>query len=108
VRAGREIIERIRAIDFGVGQRITIGVAINTGICMVGYIGSEERMEFNALGDPVNVAFRMQELARPYRLVVGPATMAAIVDKYATHRIGAVSLRGREKPVQVYEVLDSL
>lgn len=108
VRAGREIIAKIRATDFGDGQRITIGVAVNTGVCMVGYIGSEERMEFNALGDPVNVAFRMQELARPYRLVVGPATMAAIVEKYATHRIGAVSLRGREKPVQVYEVLDTL
>ncbi|GAB4485705.1 MAG: adenylate/guanylate cyclase domain-containing protein [Anaerolineales bacterium] len=108
VRAGREIVEKIRTLDFGAGQRITIGVAVNTGVCMVGYIGSEERMEFNALGDPVNVAFRMQELARPYRLVVGPATMAAIVDKYQTHRIGAVSLRGREKPVQVYEVLQPL
>ncbi len=108
VRAGREILEKIRATEFDAGQHITIGVAINTGVCMVGYIGSEERMEFNALGDPVNVAFRMQELARPYRLVVGPATMAAIVEKYATHRIGAVSLRGREKPVQVYEVLEPL
>lgn len=104
-RAGRELLEKIRSADFGEDQRITIGVAINTGICMVGYIGTDERTEFNALGDTVNVAFRMQELARPYRLVVGPATMAAIVERYETRRIGAVSLRGREKPVQVYEVL---
>ena len=73
---------------------------------MVGYIGSNERMEFNALGDTVNVSFRMQELARPNRLVIGPATMAAIVDKYQTRRIGAVSLKGREKPIQVYEVIN--
>lgn len=108
VRAGRELLEKIRSTDFGEAKRITIGAAINTGVCMIGYIGSDERTEFNALGDPVNIAFRMQELARPYRLVVGPATMAAIVERYETRRIGAIALRGREKPVQVYEVLGLL
>lgn len=108
VQAGWEMLNKIRKIDFGDNLSITIGVAIHTGQAMVGYIGTNERMEFNALGDTVNVAFRMQELARPYRLVVGPATMAAIVNKYQTRRIGAVSLRGREKPVQAYEVLQSL
>jgi class 3 adenylate cyclase len=106
VRAGRDILDKIRSIDFGADLQITIGVAVNTGVAMVGYIGTEERMEFNAIGDVVNVAFRMQDFARPYRLVIGPATMATIVDKYQTQRIGAVSLRGREKPVQVYEVLE--
>jgi class 3 adenylate cyclase len=72
---------------------------------MVGYIGTRERAEFNAIGDVVNVVFRMQEYARPNRIVIGPATVAAVVDKYPTQRIGAVSLRGREGAVQVYEVL---
>ncbi|MDX9991865.1 MAG: adenylate/guanylate cyclase domain-containing protein [Anaerolineales bacterium] len=108
VQAGIEILQKIGAIDFGDGLNIIIGTAIHTGPAMVGYIGSNERMEFNALGDTVNVAFRMQELARPNRLVIGPATMAAIVSKYQTRRIGAVSLKGREKPVQAYEVLDPL
>jgi class 3 adenylate cyclase len=107
VKAGRETLDKIRKIDFGSELNIIIGVAIHTGQAMVGYIGTDARMEFNALGDTVNVAFRMQELARPYRLVVGPATMAAIVDKYQTRRIGAVTLRGREKPVQAYEVLQT-
>jgi class 3 adenylate cyclase len=47
----------------------------------------------------------MQEHARPYRVLVGPATMAAIVGNFQTQRIGEVSLRGREKTVQIYEVL---
>lgn len=108
VRAGIEMLEKIQATDFGDGLAVIIGVAVHTGPAMVGYIGSNERMEFNALGDTVNVSFRMQELARPNRLVIGPATMAAIVDKYQTRRIGAVALKGREKPIQVYEVLQSL
>jgi class 3 adenylate cyclase len=105
VQAGLEILEKIGATEFSVDHDVIIGVAIHTGLAMVGYIGSDERLEFNALGDTVNVSFRMQELARPNRLVIGPATMAAIVSKYQTRRIGAVSLKGREKPIQAYEVL---
>jgi len=106
ILSGRELLGRIKATGHLVlNQRIIMGVSINTGVAMVGYIGTRERAEFNALGDVVNVVFRMQEYARPNRIVVGPGTVAAIIDKYATQRIGAVTLRGREGSVQVYEVL---
>jgi class 3 adenylate cyclase len=70
-----------------------MGVSINTGVAMVGYIGTRERAEFNALGDVVNIVFRMQEYSRPNRIVVGPATVAAIIDTYPIQRIGAVTLK---------------
>ena len=106
ISSGRELLGRIKTTGHLVlNQRIIMGVSINTGVAMVGYIGTRERAEFNAIGDVVNVVFRMQEYARPNRIVVGPATVAAIVDKYPTQRIGAVTLRGRERSVQVYEVL---
>jgi class 3 adenylate cyclase len=72
---------------------------------MVGYVGTKERAEFNVLGDIVNIAYRMQEYARPYKIIVGPATVAAISGKYRFQRVGAVSLRGREQTIQAYEVL---
>jgi class 3 adenylate cyclase len=106
ILSGRELLGRIKTTGHLVlNERIIMGVSINTGVAMVGYIGTRERAEFNALGDVVNVAFRMQEYARPNRIVVGPATVAAIIDKYPTQRIGAVTLRGRESSFQVYEVL---
>ena len=106
ILSGRELLGRIKTTGHLIlNQRIIMGVSINTGVAMVGYIGTRERAEFNALGDVVNVVFRMQEYARPNRIVVGPATVAAIVHKYPTQRIGAVTLRGRENSVQVYEVL---
>jgi class 3 adenylate cyclase len=106
ILSGRELLGRIKTTGHLVlNQRIIMGIAINTGVAMVGYIGTRERAEFNAIGDVVNVVFRMQEYARPNRIVVGPATVAAIVDKYPTQRIGAMALRGREGSVQVYEVL---
>jgi class 3 adenylate cyclase len=97
------IVNRTGSLD--PEQRIVIGVAINTGQAMVGYIGTKERAEFNVMGDTVNIAYRMQEYARPYKIIVGPATVAAISGKYRFRRVGAVSLRGREQAVQAYEVL---
>ena len=106
ILSGRELLGRIKTTGHLVlNQRVILGVSINTGVAMVGYIGTRERAEFNALGDVVNVVFRMQQYARPNRIVVGPATVAAIVDKYPIQRIGAVNIRGRESTMQVYEVL---
>jgi class 3 adenylate cyclase len=106
ILSGRDLLGRVKTTGHLVlNQRVILGVSINTGVAMVGYIGTRERAEFNAIGDAVNVVFRMQEYARPNRIVVGPATVAAIVDKYPTQRIGAVTLRGRENAMQVYEVL---
>jgi class 3 adenylate cyclase len=106
ILSGRELLGRVKTTGHLVlNQRVILGISVNTGVAMVGYIGTRERAEFNALGDVVNVVFRMQQYARPNRIVVGPATVAAIVDKYPTQRIGAVTLRGRESSMQVYEVL---
>ena len=106
ILSGRELLGRVKTTGHLVlNQRVILGISINTGIAMVGYIGTRERAEFNALGDVVNVVFRMQEYARPNRIVVGPATVAAIVDTYPIQRIGAVTIRGRERTMQVYEVL---
>jgi class 3 adenylate cyclase/pSer/pThr/pTyr-binding forkhead associated (FHA) protein len=104
--SGYELLHRTKTTGrLQAEHRTVIGVSINTGVAMVGYIGTSERPEFNALGDVVNVAFRMQEYARPNRIVAGPATIAAIVDKYRVQRIGEISLKGRAQTVQVYEIL---
>lgn len=97
------IVNRTGALD--PEKRIVIGVAINTGPAMVGYVGTKERAEFNVLGDIVNVAYRMQELARPYKIIVGPATLAAIGAKYRSRCVGELNLHGKKQPVQAYEIL---
>jgi class 3 adenylate cyclase len=106
VQAARELVQRMNATGvLNANQRFVMGVSINTGKAMIGYVGNAERAEFAVLGDTVNVAYRMQQIARPYKIVVGPATVAAVVNKFRIQRIGAVTLHGREKPIQVYEVL---
>ncbi len=106
VSAGRDLLATLR--DTGAldpDHRIVIGVAINTGTAMVGYVGIKGRPEFNVIGDTVNVAFRLQEYARPYKIIIGPATVAAISDTFKFQRVGEVNLRGRENAIHAYEVL---
>jgi len=106
VQAGRELIQNLnRTGSLDTNRRLVFGVSINTGKAMVGYVGTKDRVEFNALGDVVNVAYRMQEYARPYKIIIGPATVAAIADSCRFNRVGAFALRGREGTIQVYEIL---
>ncbi len=104
--SGYELLRRIKTTGrLQPEARTVIGVSINTGPAMVGYVGTSEKPEFNALGDTVNVAYRIQEYARPNRIVAGPATVAAIVGKYRVQRIGEISMKGRSQTMQVYEIL---
>ncbi len=106
VQAGLEIVQRVAKMNQdNPDDPVIVGVGINTGKAMAGYVGSEDRVEYTVLGDMVNVASRLQNYARPNRVVAGPATVAAIFGRYDTERIGEVQVRGREKPTQIYEVL---
>jgi len=103
--AGFEILERVQALGNVNGNpKVVLGIAINTGLVMGGYVGNDERVEYTVLGDPVNVAYRLQTYARPNRVVASPETAAALVSKYQTRRIGEVTVRGRERPIYIYEV----
>ena len=72
---------------------------------MAGYVGTAERVELTVLGDTVNVASGLQAVARPNRLVVGPATLASIVGRYTMRRVGAINVKGRMRDIQAYEIL---
>jgi adenylate cyclase len=105
VRAGLEMLDKLDDINRSHSDRIEIGVGVNTGMVMAGYVGTDERVEFTVLGDAVNVAFRLEALARPNRLVIGPGTTGAITGRFNLQRVGAVDLKGRQQPVQAHEVL---
>lgn len=108
VQAGLSILTQLKRSDYMFeGERLVVGVAVNTGPAMVGYIGVGARAEFNVLGDTVNIASRMESYARPNRLFVGPETMKIIEGKLQTQPIGAIDVRGRSAPVQIFEVLST-
>jgi len=106
IATGRELINMLNHTgSLDPKQRINIGISINTGNAMVGYVGTRERAEFNVLGDTVTVAYRMRKYFGPYKIIVGPATMAASADKYRFKEAGDVYLYEDGQAIQVYELL---
>ena len=104
-RVGLSILELIDTVDYGPDVSIEVGIGINSGVAMVGYVGTQERVEFSALGDVVNVAYRLQHIARPNRLLVGIETAVGVTGKLPMKDLGMQTLRGRSKPVMIYEML---
>ncbi|SHK83488.1 Adenylate cyclase, class 3 [Nocardiopsis flavescens] len=100
--AMRDASERIaaRSPDW---PRFRIGV--NTGPALVGNIGSERLRGFNAMGDAVNVAARLQSLAEPGRVVVGDATLRGLGEGVRSRSLGDLEVKGRQGRVPAHEVL---
>lgn len=82
---------------------LRVRIGIDTGLAVAGDLGTPFRGAYTAVGDSVNVASRLQELARdlPHDVVVGPGT-AADVHRHSVRRLGEIRLRGRKKPLQIY------
>ena len=109
VRAGLDMLTAMDAYRHEVVERVGIPVAvrvgINTGLVVVGEVGSDLRVEYTALGDAINVAARMEQTAAPGTVQVTDDTLALLHDSFETERIGPVEVRGRRTPVVAHRVL---
>ena len=100
-----EIVELVgRAEQPEPSRACVVGIAINTGMAMAGYVGGQERAEFNVLGNLIRVTYRMQEHAFPNRIFVGASTAQAIRNRYHLENAGSLTIKGSEQPFQVYEL----
>ena len=91
-------------------RHLRFRVGVHTGPAVVGHIGTENLMNFTAIGDAVNVAKRLQESARPGQVVLSEATYVAIApalrERLTVRPLGFIALKGRAAEVPAYELLN--
>jgi len=84
---------------------IRMRIGIHSGLVVLGTVGNDLRVDFKAVGDTVNLASRMQELAEPGTVYVTEDTFKLTEGLFRFEAIGERQIKGKEAPVQVYQVI---
>src|SRR5215472_13316018 len=88
------------------GLKLQMRIGINTGTVVVGRIGTDLHMEYTAIGDTINLASRLQALARPGSVLISDSTWKGVAGFFETLELGELEVKGHA-PVRAFEVLRS-
>ncbi len=83
---------------------IGVGMGLHTGEAIVGYIGSDRRSEYTAIGDTVNTSSRLESNARGGEILISDATAKAAHSRYKLKPRDPIMVKNREQPVKLWEV----
>jgi adenylate cyclase len=87
-------------------ERLSLGIGICTGEVVVGNVGTEDRMEYTAVGDTVNLAQRLQESANPRQILISHRTWEMVRNRVKVNALPAIRLKGRQAFTRIYELTE--
>jgi len=109
VLAGLDIVAGIQPFREQIKQRYDLAfdvrVGINTGMVVVGAVGSDLRMEYTALGDAINLAARMEATAAPGSVQIAHDTYKLVKSQFEFEELGGIEVKGKAEPVRAYRAL---
>jgi len=110
IKSALEMIDKLKELNnndgFGDSNKINIGIGINTGKCIVGNMGSEQRFDYSVIGDSVNLASRLEGVSKNYdaTLVVGEDTYRDISTSFNFKLLDRVQVKGKSNKVSIYTI----
>ena len=111
LRAVRAALEMQQALD-GINARheaeglppFKVGIGINTGEVVAGYIGSSQALEYTVIGDPVNTGSRLCSLAKGGQILVSEGTREKLGEHFELEELAKEKVKGKAQPIRVFEV----
>ena len=106
ILAAIDIMNEIRKLNRENPENIQIGIGINTGMAIVGNVGSEERMDHTVLGSNMNLGARLCDIAQPGQILISESSWRLVTSKEVrVNPLDAITVKGITRPVPIYEVL---
>jgi adenylate cyclase len=109
LKCALEMLEAVNEMnakrEAGGRKAIEVGIGVNTGQAVVGYIGSSERHEFTAIGDSVNTSSRLCGLAKAGEILASEATVRRAGHGFRVEPVSILQVKGKERGVPTYRVL---
>jgi len=108
IKSALEMEEKLKELnDSGeFGDKLNIGIGINSGKAVVGNMGSNQRFDYSVLGDSVNLASRLEGVSKNYNttIVIGEDTYNGVSDKFDFTKLDEVQVKGKSNKVSIYSV----
>ena len=109
VQCAYQMIKCVQDVNIEEDTGLRVGIGINSGDVILGHIGSENRIENAAIGDTVNLASRLSDLARPNMILVSESVNSALKGKIVSKKIADQEIKGKTSRINFYlvkQVLD--
>lgn len=101
-----EMQNRIKAIPVSwIRQNFITGIGISCGEVVVGNVGSPQHMDYTAIGDKVNIAARLQSIAKGEQILVNRRIYEKTQNLFEFKEVGLVQVKGKKKPIEVFEIV---
>jgi class 3 adenylate cyclase len=104
VEIQRLVASKSRNFFTGKAKTLKIGIGMNSGPLVAGNLGSSRRMDYSIIGDTVNLAARLEGLARPDEIIITGTTRSMIGDKFKLEERPPANVKGKKKPIEIYNV----
>jgi len=105
IAAGHAVCSAVERLNRELGQLLRVRVGVHTGPVVIGELGAPDRRERLAVGEAVNIASRVQQLARPDTVAMTAATARLVEGYYTLRTLGPRELRGFDQPIELFEAM---